>query len=280
MGCQEPHQAQQGELQSPAPRREQAQAPEHSRGHQPENSSEEKDLGVLVDTKLSKSQGSALEPKMTNDVPGCIRQKYSHHVEGGEPFPLLSTGESVLGSSTQDRHGHIEEMMRLGHLCHEEKLRGILCICYLHHPEGKAQKVQSQVLFSGTQLHNHRQWAQTQTLEIPFEHQETFFHCEGHRALAQVTQSGCGVSNLGNLKSHQDMVLGSWRWHCSSRGLDQVTSRGPFQPQPFCDPVQCCSFVKKTRLCCILGSRGGTHTHFTAKFISDNHADTKQLKKI
>lgn len=78
-----------------------------------------------------------------------------------------------------------------------------------------------------------------------------------HRSFSQVVVS----PTLDILKSHQDTVLGSWRWPCSSRRLDQVTSRGPFQPQPFCDPVQCCSFVKMTRLCCILGTVGGSpHT--------------------
>jgi len=35
--------------------------------------------------------------------------------------------------------------------------------------------------------------AQTKTQEVPSEHQETLFHCEGEGALAQVAQRGCGL---------------------------------------------------------------------------------------
>jgi len=42
--------------------------------------------------------------------------------------------------------------------------------------------------------------AQTETQEVPSEHEETLFYCEGHRALAQVAQRGCGVSHLGDVQ--------------------------------------------------------------------------------
>lgn len=91
----------------------QPQAPEHSRGHQPENSSKEKELGVLVDAKLSRSQGSALEANMTNGILGCSRQKYSQHDEGGDPFPLLSTGESSSGLlNTRQTWTHCKGLQR------------------------------------------------------------------------------------------------------------------------------------------------------------------------
>lgn len=34
-------------------------------------------------------------------------------------------------------------------------------------------------IFSGAQWLDKRQWAQTETLESPSEHQETLFYCEG-----------------------------------------------------------------------------------------------------
>ena len=91
-----------------------------------------------------------------------------------------------------------------------------------------------------------RQWAQTETQEVPSEDQETLFHCEGDRALAQAVQGGCGVSVLGDIQKP------------SGRGLGQLTVGGPemtcqgfFQPQRICDSV----ILSKQR--CTMGLRGG-----------------------
>lgn len=43
------------------------------------------------------------------------------------------------------------------------------------------------------------------------------------------------------LKSHPDMVLG--KLLCLSRGLDQMASRGAFQPKPLCDSENCILFL-------------------------------------
>ena len=45
-----------------------------------------------------------------------------------------------------------------------------------------------------------RRWAQTETQEVPPEHQETLFYCGSDRALAQVAQGDCGVSILGHIQ--------------------------------------------------------------------------------
>jgi len=49
-------------------------------------------------------------------------EKYYQQVKGGDPCPLLSTGEvtpgvlcPVLGSSVQERHGHAGESLVKGH---------------------------------------------------------------------------------------------------------------------------------------------------------------------
>lgn len=46
--------------------------------------------------------------------------------------------------------------------------------------------------------------------EVPSEHQDTAFPCEGNSALAQVAQGGCGVSNFGDTQKQLDIVLGNW----------------------------------------------------------------------
>lgn len=37
-----------------------------------------------------------------------------------------------------------------------------------------------------------------ETREVPSEHQEILFHCEGDQMLTQIVQGGCGVSMLGD----------------------------------------------------------------------------------
>jgi len=65
---------------------------------------------------------------------------------------------------------------------------------------------------------------------------------------------GC-MSMLEILRTSVDLVLGNWLWVAllnGAEGLDKTTSRGPFQLQPFCDPV---IFVKVGATLLVLSSR-------------------------
>jgi len=57
-----------------------------------------------------------------------------------------------------------------------------------------------QTLFSGAQRQDKGQWAQTETQEVPSEHEEELLPSEGDGALKQVAQGGCGVSLSGGIQ--------------------------------------------------------------------------------
>jgi len=70
----EPDGVQQGQGQGPAPGREQPHAPVQAGADLLQNSSAERDLGVLVDNRSTKSQQCALTAKKANGILGCIRR--------------------------------------------------------------------------------------------------------------------------------------------------------------------------------------------------------------
>jgi len=70
----------------------------------------EKTLGVLVDNKLSMRHNHALAQKKANCIPGCNMSSGASRSREGDTFPLLSSGEviigelhSLLGSPVQQR---------------------------------------------------------------------------------------------------------------------------------------------------------------------------------
>lgn len=113
---------------------------------QMENTLAEKDLGVLVVTKLSVSQQWVLAANKASGILGCIRPSTASRLEAHDPSPLLSTGEGtpgalgpVLGTrGTQTRERvakareHLfsdEKLTELGVLSQEKhRLRGISSI--------------------------------------------------------------------------------------------------------------------------------------------------------
>ena len=88
------------------------------------------------------------------------------------------------------------------------------------------------------------QGAQTETQEVPFEHEEELPPSEGDGALEQAAQGACGVSS-GDIQDPpgQGPVQPAVGDPASAGALDWMTHRGPFQPRTFCDSVK--RFLRK-----------------------------------
>ena len=80
------------------------------------------------------------------------------------------------------------------------------------------------------------QWAQAGTQEVPPEYEEKLLSCEGARAVAQAAQGGVEVSFSGNILNPpgHSPVPPALGVPAQAGGLDEMISRGPFQPLPSC----------------------------------------------
>ena len=97
-------------------------------------SSEEKEVGVLVNNRVTMRQQCVLVAKKACGILGYIKE-CGQQVKGGDPFPLLCPGQatfrllcSILGSPAQESQGGVQQratkMMRgLDYLLYEERLR-------------------------------------------------------------------------------------------------------------------------------------------------------------
>nr|XP_047909708.1 uncharacterized protein LOC125180947 [Anser cygnoides]XP_047909709.1 uncharacterized protein LOC125180947 [Anser cygnoides]XP_047909710.1 uncharacterized protein LOC125180947 [Anser cygnoides]XP_047909711.1 uncharacterized protein LOC125180947 [Anser cygnoides] len=194
-----------------------------------ESSLAEKDLGVLVDTKLKTSEQHALATKRVNGLLGCIRQsvtcrwrKVILSLCSALVRPLLEFWapqyKGDLDILDRVQHKATRMMKGLQHLSCEERLCELGLLSLKKRRLGgispmptKCTEVHrgwSQALLSGAQGQAQRQWAQTGAQEAPSEHQEALLCCAGARALAQVAHRGCGVSSLEISQSHLDIGLG------------------------------------------------------------------------
>ncbi|GAB0189955.1 mitochondrial enolase superfamily member 1 [Grus japonensis] len=87
-----------------------------------ESSPEEEDLGVLIDEKLNMSRQCCACSPESQPCPGLHQKKCGQQVEGGDPAPLLSSGETppgvlrpALGAPVQERHGALGPPLDLLH---------------------------------------------------------------------------------------------------------------------------------------------------------------------
>jgi len=64
-----------------------------------------------------------------------------------------------------------------------------------------------QTLFSGAQRQGKGQWAQTEAEEVLSEHKEELLPSEGHGALEQAAQGGCGFAFSEDIQDPPGQVL-------------------------------------------------------------------------
>ena len=184
-----------------------------SRATHLENRYAEKDLGILVDTRLNVTQQCDLAVKKANSIPGCFMQSITSrsreiifplysalmrpHLETSSG--LSSTRETwTYWKSNQDDQGTGAPL-----LWGEEDAWRDMCTNVW-----KEDAVQMEPWsFSGAQWQDKRQVAQSRTQDVPSKHQEALFYFVGDWALVQAAQGGTGIYSLEIFMSNLDILL-------------------------------------------------------------------------
>lgn len=66
---------------------------------------------------------------------------------------------------------------------------------------GSVKRMGPDCLFSAAQWQDKRQWAWTETCEVPSENEETLLYYVGDGALEQVVQGACGISFIEDIQN-------------------------------------------------------------------------------
>ena len=85
-----------------------------------ESSSEEKDLGVLIDERFSMSWQYALTAQKSQPYPGLHQKKCDQQVKEGNPVTLFCFGESSPGVPCSDVESSVQERCGPVGACTEE----------------------------------------------------------------------------------------------------------------------------------------------------------------